>query len=588
MEIMFTDLFNPNKFITDFYGFKLSFLNRFDEKIDNRKILSILHEFKFLLKYISVSEDKTKIIVFSELAKKLSESLSKIDFASYDENTKNIIKKYQYDLFNNSNNFNILLKHNKKLINIMTPDEKKVKYNLFLGDYDRVCSSSGVRRLQDKAQVYPLEKYDFVRTRLTHSHEVASISELIIDLISKMDVTEIIKNKNLFYNMKLIVKSASLVHDIGNPPFGHFGENVIRSYFDEFFKSKKQINVTYFNNVENKKTFSICELSYHMKNDFLLFDGNAQGLRVITKLQQYKSSPLNLSAAIMGALIKYPYSSINNKDGKFGYFYSEEEIIKQLKINGVFLENQINPLALILEASDDIANFVSDFEDAVKKGIVDYEKINSLFNEYDKNDEEIKKLINDFFNIYKMNHRYNNQFEKTINQITSGLKKVLIYDVAEIFYNLLLASNNINNILNVNQSLIKNTKFVNLYKYVNDNIYKKYVYKDKKIVQSEIKGFTIITEILRVFIDAVLNVSFSTNEKGEFIFNDTLDINSKKYIKLFSIISTNFKEVYINEIENNIKTIENDVYYRMKLVIDYVSGMTDSFIEDIYKEIFAK
>ena len=196
----------------------------------------------------------------------------------------------------------------------------------FRRDYHRILNSASFRRLQDKTQVFPLDRGDFVRTRLTHSLEVSSFAESLADtaftkLIQSGIAPEI--TPEVRENCCDILRCAGLVHDIGNPPFGHFGEFTIREWF------KDNLPELEYNGkpVENL-------LSEQMKGDFLNFEGNAQALRVLTKLHfLIDEHGMNLTFALLNTIIKYPVPSTginkrsgNIKDKKMGYYFSEQQL----------------------------------------------------------------------------------------------------------------------------------------------------------------------------------------------------------------------------------------------------------------------
>lgn len=241
----------------------------------------------------------------------------------------------------------------------------------FQNDYDRIVSSSAFRRLQDKAQVFSLESFDFVRTRLTHSNEVSAISE---QLVAKMMFHSLMLNQNLRLPLLLsdAAKCACLLHDIGNPPFGHYGESIMRRFFKGVFSKESSFSISdavaKLIGTENKKVDDVIK-DPQMINDFELFDGNAQAFRIVNHLQPYRNkTSLNLTASILRGLLKYPCNSRNSiEDGKFGYFYSETEIIDFLKENADYSDGTMYLPALIMEVADDIAYIISDFEDSLKK-----------------------------------------------------------------------------------------------------------------------------------------------------------------------------------------------------------------------------
>lgn len=173
----------------------------------------------------------------------------------------------------------------------------------FDSDYDRIIFSSPFRRLQDKAQVFPLEKSDFVRTRLTHSLEVASIARSIgISLVDKLNIED-----NLKIQIPVILECAGLAHDLGNPPFGHFGEETIKRVFAKVLKEKVKIKID-----RETEEYIEVELNDLQKKDFENFDGNCQTIRILTRLQCLSDSyGMHITYATLATLMKYPQNSLN-------------------------------------------------------------------------------------------------------------------------------------------------------------------------------------------------------------------------------------------------------------------------------------
>ncbi|MEO7496368.1 MAG: dGTP triphosphohydrolase [Massilia sp.] len=186
-------------------------------------------------------------------------------------------------------------------------------------DYDRILFSTPVRRLADKTQVFPLEKNDSVRTRLTHSHEVSNLARSIgTALAFKHKIAG--DNDTAKRDIPALLAAVGLVHDLGNPPFGHQGEAAIQSWF----KDRKLA-------VLNERNRPMSEIQ---KQDFLKFEGNAQAFRLVTRLQLLNDDfGLDLTYATLSAMMKYPTTSLlADKDGsvgakkKHGFFSSEQAI----------------------------------------------------------------------------------------------------------------------------------------------------------------------------------------------------------------------------------------------------------------------
>ena len=223
----------------------------------------------------------------------------------------------------------------------------------FDSDYRRIVKSSSFRRLQDKTQVYPLDRSDFVRTRLTHSLEVAMLSQDLLNEVVKLADHKGIDTSMLKQSGRLL-ESASLIHDIGNPPFGHFGEEAIRLWFER-----------------NEHNFSeFASLEPELKNDFLYFEGNAQTIRLLTKLHDYNGASnfgMRLTASVLDSVIKYTalsteISKEHIQTKKLGCYYSEKEIFKEIK-EATGTVGMRHPLVYLLEAADDISYTFSDLED---------------------------------------------------------------------------------------------------------------------------------------------------------------------------------------------------------------------------------
>lgn len=270
-------------------------------------------------------------------------------------------------------------------------------------DMLEIASSQSFRRMQDKTQVFMLDNSDFVRTRLTHSMEVSTIAQHICSMIcaflQKEKPAEYEKcihykeGSNFQHDIETVSACAGLLHDTGNPPFGHYGESVIRKWFKDKFNDPAFA-------YGGKPISDI--LNEQMKLDFMNFEGNAQGLRLLSKVKNDKNSyDVNLTYAVINTLIKYPNSSADfnasDKDvkkHKNGFFYSEEKIMDSIcshtgtkTVTGYAR----HPLVYVMEAADDIAYCTADLEDSVMKNSFG---INQFINYYQyKSDEELSRQI---------------------------------------------------------------------------------------------------------------------------------------------------------------------------------------------------
>lgn len=239
----------------------------------------------------------------------------------------------------------------------------------FNTDYDRIIFSNSFKRLDAKTQVHPLRNNDNVHSRLTHSLEVSTAGRSL-----GMNIGLFLEDKKLLpkdfrpEHVSQIVQTACLAHDIGNPPFGHAGESIIRSWFD------------------GEGKIYLEEMSEAERNDFLYFDGNAQSLRILTKIEVYgENGGIKPTYAMIAAMMKYPWVDKTGK-GKASAFWSERDVLDDIaeKTGLIKLgENEYvrHPLAYLSEAADDICYTIVDLEDAHELNILSYDAVAELLTE---------------------------------------------------------------------------------------------------------------------------------------------------------------------------------------------------------------
>lgn len=253
-------------------------------------------------------------------------------------------------------------------------------------DRGRVLFSAPFRRLQNKAQVFPLEGNAAVRSRLTHSLEVGFAGRLIAQHVldkfeakGELDAVGLSKRPTQLAFLNLI-ETACLVHDIGNPPFGHFGEYAVQRWFKEngprFFKRSTRDHVA----KSGMKSFR-----EHLLPDFEQFDGNAQGFRILTSLQWAGDEySFNLTYSQLLSFVKYVRAPDEPKEEtgfkkKIGFFKTEQPIIEEAWTKLGIEPRKRFPLAYVVEAADDIAYCMSDIEDGLEKGISTESEFFALF-----------------------------------------------------------------------------------------------------------------------------------------------------------------------------------------------------------------
>lgn len=242
----------------------------------------------------------------------------------------------------------------------------------FHKDYDRVIFSSAFRRLSDKTQVVPFPESDYTRQRLTHSLEVSCVGRSLATLVYAF-VEKEIAGLVTQGDFEAIVATACLAHDIGNPPFGHFGERAIQDW------AASRLSDSQFDSLTEAERL-----------DLTRFEGNAQGFRVLTRLQMSnRRGGMRLTAATLGSLVKYPRPALvpnNARYSKHGYMQHDAELFAEAfenlgrpqDGNGQFARH---PLAFLSEAADDICYAVIDLEDGCRAGLISHADAFSILEE---------------------------------------------------------------------------------------------------------------------------------------------------------------------------------------------------------------
>lgn len=258
----------------------------------------------------------------------------------------------------------------KKLLSAERPGAGKApgtpERTPFQQDYDRIVFSSAFRRLKDKTQVFPLSRSDYVRTRLTHSLETSCVGRSLGAVVGR----EIIARHGLSEvesgDFGAIVAAACLAHDLGNPPFGHAGEDAIREWFITSGRLDRY------------------DFTPAQRADFERFEGNAQGFRIVTRLQSPSNPGMQLTSAVLAAFTKYPRPSqlpqeLDGKSGaKFGFVQHDAASFVGIAASTGLVERipgvawRRHPLAFLVEVADDTCYLVVDLEDAARLGYVPY------------------------------------------------------------------------------------------------------------------------------------------------------------------------------------------------------------------------
>lgn len=437
----------------------------------------------------------------------------------------------------------------------------------FEKDYHRIIGSASFRRLQDKTQVFPLDKSDFIRTRLTHSLEVSSYGKSLGQNIGEYILTYM-KDSGFTWKHKEdicnILQCAGLIHDIGNPPFGHFGECVIREWF------KKNLPTMYF---RKESVESI--LSEQMRQDFYHFEGNAQALRLVTKLHYLVDEKgMNLTYALLNTIVKYPIPSTdidkstgNIKDKKMGYYYAERDVYGSI-VKETGTEGKRHPLTFILEAADDIAYKTADIEDGFVKGYISYQQLK----------EELKTLEalepnNTFKPSEKLEHKYQSGIKRGVKNPEEYAVKNWIVQVQGFLINCATYgfTKNYDAIMegSYGKDIFYGTYGEGLMNLLGDMAYRR-VFTTPDIYKMEVGESVILNFLMDKFVNAILY--YDTDVE--------LDEIDKRIV---SFISENYKSAY--HVHAKGKDEAEKLYLRLLLVTDYICGMTDSYATRLYQEL---
>lgn len=438
--------------------------------------------------------------------------------------------------------------------------------NPFENDYGRLISSAPIRRLQDKTQVFPLEQSDYIRTRLTHSLEVSYIASSIGQSIESwlIDQKEIDSDKKGY--LSSLLRVSGLIHDLGNPPFGHFGEEAVKNFFNKYFNSPKYLDYEQKFLIDNPKTTEL--LSNEEKEDFKNFDGNVQTLRILSKLYYFGDEyGYNLTYSTLSSCIKYPSNSTKGNKGKkhaiisekkFGYFVTETETYKSIDKH-LDLTGKRSPIVYLMEAADDIAYSAADIEDGIKLGIINIHDVKKIFeNNLTTNKDEVLAELNKLILLFDSGE-YDESI--TIQKFRIFTQRIMIQEIINTFiekYDDIMKGNLESEIIDVSKA----ADIREAYKKLQYN-----VFDDKNILKKEISGWEAIYGLLKIFVQASRSENFKAS-------------GNNYESRIYKLISTGHKYVY-----ENIEKYPNLEYKKLQMIVDFVSGMTDTYAINLYQEL---
>lgn len=354
-------------------------------------------------------------------------------------------------------------------------------------DYDRIVFSSAFRSLQDKTQVIPFSKTDFVHTRLTHSLEVSVVGRSLGRMAGKAVLEKYpYLTKDLGYKINdfgAIVAAAALSHDIGNPPFGHSGEKAIGHYFEAGNGQQFQSQLT--------------DAEYQ---DLCAFEGNANGFKILTESKAGIPGGLRLSYATLGAFVKYPKGSLPHRPTshvahkKFGFFQAQKAFFDTLSeelglLSGATVHR--HPLAYLVEAADDICYTIIDFEDGIHLGWIEEEYALEYLINLVKEDMDTNKYS-------QLKHR-----TQRLAYLRALAINSLIKDAVHLF------TENESDILKgtFSNALLEKSQYkAQIKDIINLSVEK--IYCSDEVVQKEIVGYKVISVLLDAFVTAASNAFF--------------------------------------------------------------------------------
>ena len=458
-------------------------------------------------------------------------------------------------------------------------DEEKDRRNPFEVDFGKVIFCPALRRMHDKTQVIPLSSGDCILTRLTHSLHVMNIAESLAcnytrskefnDMYNKYD-----KAFNDAQRIRAILKTASLLHDIGNPPFGHFGEDTIKDYFVKFF------------NTEMGKIIS-SKFDDKEEIDFTQFDGNAQGIRIVSKLQYAGTlDGLNLTFGTLGAYLKYPNTGKKDKKGyvgnhKHGIFKTERElfnkIVEQCNMRKVDGSIKRHPLAFLVEAADTICYGTMDVEDGLCQKWYDItyliRELSSFISKKKNAGIDIRDIIGFNYTDYQISH-------EDQRRIRLELREHLITYLVD-----LTIRNFITNLKDIDDGTYNHELVYDDPNYVAESLKdftKRKILSNKNVLKFEITGNSVITGLF----DILINYFFH-HEKSYHLRLNGIISDSRMAVAMKEDLFNDYPEESIISqdqiLEFNVGRLSE--YTRLRMIVDFISSMTDKYSVELYQTL---
>ena len=452
----------------------------------------------------------------------------------------------------------------------------------------RVIQSAALRRLQQKTQVYPLETNASVRSRLTHSLEVQQtgryLAKTILDQLKHTDAYVKMGLAGIDTAFTNLVEMSCLLHDVGNPPFGHFGEAAFSRWIQHngLACHEKAVARQTVNNLQTGHSSLFYDVLFP---DLSVFEGNAQGLRIIHSLQT-----LNLTWSQLAATIKYTRAPCQRvqpgfeyRQKKPGFYYSEQSLVQDIWKHLDIKENCRFPLVYIMEAADDISYCIADLEDAIDKGILSFRGLSFWLQEVWQECGDDSNYLPDI--IHRAEHVAQDNPQTFIRHLRSHLFKDLVnyaakrylQNHAEVYHGTL------------DQPLIDGGSHQHLALKTLKTVAIRHVFSSQEKETPELRGYAALVGLLDIYrpILELPRLAFANLEQlegGEHFIEHRLNHR----------LSRKYKAAYLRAVgqlsqQNLTLAEENDLewYYRTRLILDYISGMTDHFVLTEYQSLSA-
>lgn len=403
----------------------------------------------------------------------------------------------------------------------------------FHRDYDRIVFSTAFRRLGRKTQVHPFSVNDHVHSRLTHSIEVSSVARSLAITVFNRIKNEFPRNFSASH-FGTIAQSAALAHDIGNPPFGHAGEAAIRDWFKK-----------------NRDSAPLKNFSDREMKDFENFDGNAQGVRILSKLEyHFLDGGMRLTYATVSSMMKYPRLAVYGIPTSL--FQTEAEDYRDMANvlgipeigNGIWIRH---PLSYLVEAADDICYCILDVEDAIELGILQFADIRNMFEylcgpdididrEYNENGQNFRDFLSSVRGLAIQNliDAVANVFVVHYREIMNGELRSSLIEQAE--------SDAVNGIR------------------IAKRLGRERIYPDRRKTELEVGSYTTLSTVLDAFVSGV----YEFRKYGE---------SSYRAARIVRLIGP-------AKIGQTVTPLE--AYHQ---VLDFVSGMTDNYASYLARQI---